>query len=83
LCFAGVYLDPFNVCATDLKSVLIVKVDLPLPETPVIQVSVPRGISQSTFLRLLPSAFIISIYLLFSAFLLLLGISIFSLPDKY
>ena len=66
-----------------MNNVLIVNVDLPLPDTPVMQVSVPRGISQFTFFRLLPSAFIISIYLLLKAFLLIFGISIFNLPERY
>ena len=37
-----------------LYSVSIVRVDLPPPETPVMQVSVPSGIAAVTFFRLLP-----------------------------
>jgi hypothetical protein len=34
----------------------MMSVDLPPPETPVMQVKVPSGISAVTFLRLLPAA---------------------------
>ena len=42
-----------------------IKVDLPLPETPVTQVKVPTGIFKLTFFKLFPEAPLISIYLPF------------------
>ena len=47
---------PLSRRATPLKSVSITRVDLPPPETPVMQVKVPSGISAVTFFRLLPRA---------------------------
>ena len=50
-----------------------IKVDLPLPETPVTQVKVPTGIFKLTFFKLFPVAPLISINLPFLAVLLFLG----------
>src|SRR5450830_1911448 len=47
---------PFKAVALSGNSVLLISVDLPEPETPVTQVSRPRGISRSTLRRLLPRA---------------------------
>ena len=62
---------------------VILDVDLPLPETPVTQVKLPVGILRFTLLRLFPLAPLISTNLPFFASLLVLGISIDFLLDKY
>src|SRR5687767_5860334 len=75
--------------ATDLKkyllriwySVSFIRVDFPLPETPVIQVNVPSGISNVTFLRLLPDAFSRTMLLPFP-FLLDFGNDISCSPER-
>ena len=46
----------FRVCAANSYKVLFISVDLPEPETPVIQVRTPTGIDRSTFFKLLPLA---------------------------
>ena len=61
----------------------MVRVDFPLPETPVTQVSVPKGISQLIFFKLLPAALITFKNEPLSAFLLLLGTDTFSFPERY
>ncbi|MNJ46499.1 hypothetical protein D3C77_416300 [compost metagenome] len=62
---------------------LLIRVDLPEPETPVTQVSRPIGMSRSTFCRLLPRAPLS----LSESFLLrgvrLAGTAIFTRPDRY
>ena len=63
----------YNVCK--------IKVDLPLPETPVTHVNVPTGIFKWTFFKLLPVAPLISINLPFLAVLLFLGTGINFFPD--
>ena len=65
----------YNVCN--------IKVDLPLPETPVIQVKLPVGILRFTLFRLFPLAPLISTNLPFFANRLVPGISIIFLFDKY
>ena len=57
------------------------RVDLPLPETPVIKVKTPIGIFTETFLRLFELASLILIY--FFDILLFCGIGIDNSPDKY
>ena len=59
-----------------------IKVDFPLPETPVTQVKVPTGIFRLTFFRLFPLAPLISINLPFFANLRFLGTAIYFFPDK-
>ena len=59
-----------------------IKVDLPLPETPVTHVNVPTGIFKLTFFKLLPLAPLISIKRPFLAVLLFLGIGINFFPDR-
>ena len=56
--------------------VLTISVDFPLPDTPVTQVKVPKGIFKFTFFKLLPVAPKISKNLPFFANLLLFGIAI-------
>ena len=46
----------WSLCCNMGKRVLLISEDLPLPETPVTQMSVPRGSSTVTCLRLLPEA---------------------------
>ena len=65
----------YNVCNT--------KVDFPLPDTPVTQVKLPKGIFKFTLSKLLPVAPVISKNLPFLASRLLFGISILNLFDKY
>ena len=57
-----------------LYKVCKINVDLPLPETPVTHVKLPRGILRFTLLRLFPDAPLISKNLPFFANLLVLGI---------
>ncbi|MNR01445.1 hypothetical protein D3C85_1172500 [compost metagenome] len=47
---------PFSAVAASGNRVLLISVDLPEPDTPVMQVNRPRGISRSTLRRLLPRA---------------------------
>ena len=70
----------FKVKFKALYKVCKIRVDFPLPETPVTQVKVPTGIFKWTFLRLFPLAPLISINLPFFAFLLFLGIEIYFFP---
>ena len=53
---AGWSMAPFSRRATAAYSVSMTSVDLPPPDTPVMQVKVPSGMSSVTFLRLLPRA---------------------------
>ena len=59
-----------------------IKVDFPLPETPVTQVKVPTGIFKFTFFKLFPLAPLISINLPFFANLRFFGMAIYFFPDK-
>ena len=72
----------FKIKLKALYSVCKIRVDLPLPETPVTQVNVPTGIFKFTFFKLFPLAPFISINLPFFADLLFFGIDINFLPDK-
>jgi len=56
---------------------------LPLPETPVTAIKVPRGIFAVTFCKLFPVAPLKVKYLPSFAFLLICGIEINFFPDKY
>ena len=60
-----------------------IKVDLPLPDTPVTQVKFPIGIFKFTFFKLFPVAPIISKNLPFFANRLFFGIGIKLLLDRY
>ena len=55
---------------------------MPLPETPVTQVNVPRGTCRFTFFKLFPVHPVICKYLPFFAVLLFVGMGINFLPDK-
>ena len=55
-CGAGASEAPLSLRATELYSVSISSVDLPPPDTPVMAVNRPSGISAVTFFRLLPRA---------------------------
>ena len=81
----GIFLDLllFKVRLRALYKVCKTKVDLPLPETPVTHVNVPRGIFRSTFFKLLPEAPVISKYLPFLAILRFFGKGINFLFDNY
>ncbi|MDT4881235.1 hypothetical protein FQZ97_1170690 [compost metagenome] len=72
-----------SAVALNGKSVLLINVDLPEPDTPVTQVKRPIGISRSTLRRLLPRAPL----RVSDSFLLrgvrLAGTAIFTLPDRY
>ena len=59
-----------------------IKVDFPLPDTPVTQVKLPVGILRFTLLRLFPEAPLISTNRPFFGILLVCGTSIFFLFDK-
>ena len=72
----------FNIKLKALYKVCSIKVDLPLPDTPVTHVNVPTGIFKFTFFKLFPLAPIISINLPFLACLLFFGIGINFFPDK-
>ena len=65
------------------NNVWSIKVDLPLPETPVTQVKVPVGIFRLTLFKLFPVAPFISTNLPFLAKRLILGISIDFLFARY
>ena len=64
------------------KRVWFINEDFPDPDTPVIHVNRPTGISTETFFKLFSKA---SIIFIFSSFIfnLFLGTLIFLLPDKY
>ena len=47
---------PLSSLAANSYRVALIRVDLPEPDTPVMQVSRPAGIARSTSLRLLPVA---------------------------
>ena len=94
LSISSVPLNPVNALGTlrllfllsiklkALYKVCKIRVDFPLPETPVTHVNVPTGIFRLTFFKLLPLAPLISINLPFFADLLFLGIGIYFLPDR-
>ena len=77
----GFSLELFNTLETCLHSISLINVDLPDPDTPVIQVNVPSGISTSMFFKLCSAAPLIEIFLPFP-FLLFLGTSIHFLRFK-
>ena len=64
------------------RSVWLIKVDLPEPDTPVTQTKRSKGSSRFTDLRLWPSAPDSLIILFSSTSFLFEGISIFLLPDR-
>ena len=66
----------FKVKFNALYKVCNIKVDLPLPETPVTQVKVPRGIFKLTLFKLFPVAPLISRNLPFFAKRLFFGIGV-------
>ena len=72
----------FKVRFKALYKVCNIKVDFPLPETPVTQVKVPIGIFKLTLFKLLPVAPLISKNLPFFANLLFFGRKIFFFPVK-
>ena len=79
---ASAFSARFNAFWAIGNKVSFINVDLPEPETPVIQVNKPTGISKLTFFRLLPDApNNLSVFFLSSA-VRFFGISIFSAPDK-
>ena len=82
LCFPGFSLLWYNSWETFFTSISLIREDFPLPDTPVIQVNVPKGISTSIFFKLCSSAPFIFINLPFP-FLLFSGTSILFLPLKY
>src|SRR5690606_11407758 len=63
--------------------VLLIRDDLPEPETPVTQVNRPTGISRSTFFSLLPQAPLSRSHLSLLGGMRLLGTWIFFSPDRY
>ena len=82
LCFPGFSFVLYKLDATDLYNTSLTKLDLPLPDTPVTHINLPKGNLTFIFLRLFSLAPLISINFLFP-FLLSLGTSIFSSPFKY
>ena len=78
----GLSLELYILLNNVLPSISFTSVLLPLPDTPVTQMNLPRGKSTLIFLRLF-SVHPVSFILLPFPFLLLFGISIFSLPLKY
>ena len=79
----GVCEAPLISFAASEYRVSLISVDLPEPDTPVIAVNRPDGISRSTFLRLLPRApFSLSISLRLGTWRFA-GTSIRFLPDRY
>ena len=82
LCFPEITFDWYSFLDTSLQRISLIKVDFPLPDTPVIQVKVPKGIFTSIFFRLFSSAPTIVKNFLFP-FLLFVGMSIFNFPLRY
>mgnify|MGYP002214393838 CR=1 FL=1 len=74
--------DLFNIKELIGSNVWFIKDDLPDPETPVIQVNNPTGISTVISFKLFSDALIILIFLS-EGFTRFVGIFIFFLPDKY
>ena len=74
----GIFLDLLllSVRFKALYKVCNIRVDLPLPETPVTHVKLPKGIFKFTLFKLFPEAPCISKNLPFFASLLFLGIGI-------
>jgi hypothetical protein len=72
----------YSLSAAALNSISSTNDDLPLPDTPVTHVNFPSGNLTSIFFRLLAAHPFISITFPLP-FLLTLGTSIRSLPDKY
>ena len=73
--FPGFSFELYNLEATALQSISLIKLLFPLPDTPVTQVKVPSGISTSIFFKLCSSAPLIFRNFLLP-FLLFFGISI-------
>ncbi|MNR00817.1 hypothetical protein D3C85_1166010 [compost metagenome] len=82
-CAAGSAVLPYRWRATAWYSVSLISVDLPEPETPVMQVSSPTGISAVTLRRLLPVALTMRSSRSSSGVARVLGTSIRRLPDRY
>ena len=55
-CLPGRVLARFRSAASRLKRISLTREDFPLPDTPVTQVKVPRGMDTSTFRRLFSAA---------------------------
>ena len=81
----GIFLDLllFKVKLRALYKVCNTSVDLPLPDTPVTQVKLPKGIFKLTLSKLFPLAPVISKNLPFLAKRLLAGIFILNLFERY
>ena len=81
----GIFLDLllFKVKFKALYKVCKISVDLPLPETPVTQVKLPKGIFKFTLSKLFPVAPVISKNLPFLANLLFCGTLILNLFERY
>ena len=74
--------DLLSINELNGRRVWLIKEDLPEPDTPVIQVKIPMGISAEIFWRLFSVEFMILIIFPFAANLLE-GIFIFLSPDRY
>ena len=72
----------FKVKFKALNKVCKIRVDLPLPDTPVTHIKVPNGILKLIFFKLLPEAPEISKNLPFFAVLLIFGTGMLFFPDK-
>ena len=59
------------------------RVDFPLPDTPLTQTKIPKGISTDIDCKLFPVAFLIVRSRFLLTFLLFSGTAIFLIPDKY
>ncbi|MCY1310056.1 hypothetical protein D9M70_602120 [compost metagenome] len=74
---------PFSAVAVIGNSVLLISVDLPEPETPVMQVNRPTGSSRLTFCRLLPRAPLSLSRVFLLRAVRLAGTAIFLRPERY
>src|SRR5690606_20992293 len=74
---------PFSRSAAIGYRVLLIKVDLPEPDTPVIQVNRPKGISRVTLFRLLPVAPTRRSILSESGAVRCSGMAIIRAPERY
>lgn len=66
-----------------LYKVLLIRVDLPEPDTPVTHTNKPTGKLKVTFFRLLPEAPSITNQRLFFGFVRLSGNAIINFPERY
>ena len=82
LCLPGTTLLLYNLLAKVLYNTSLISDDLPEPDTPVTTINLFKGISTETFFKLFSLAPLILIFKPLP-FLLFLGTSIFSSPDKY